>query len=126
VADLLRLDQAFLTGKILSKRLQAVLATPYVSTSDAMFFAGYGTWLSKADRLPLCAANTGCTLAPFKAHRTLSQGSGGPDPSGYALFNDLSPDDGAIAIDLNNDTGYFPHDDNDVFLEQLARLMWAR
>jgi CubicO group peptidase (beta-lactamase class C family) len=123
-ADLLRLDQAFLAGKILSRKLQSVLATPRVGAPDWPGFAGFGTGVTKANRLPMGGTATG--VAPFRTNRTLGQGSGGPDPSGYGLNNGLSPDDGSVLIDLNNDTGSYTHDDDNAFLDHLARLMWGR
>jgi CubicO group peptidase (beta-lactamase class C family) len=114
VADVQRLDRAFLAGRILSKEVRRQISTPYLAG-----YLGYGTGVVKADRFP----SGGSGVYPFKTNTVVAQSTGGPDPNSFAINNEFSPDDGTLDIEMTNDTGFF--DDNNL-QARLTRLLWAR
>jgi CubicO group peptidase (beta-lactamase class C family) len=99
-----RFDTALLAGKILSRQSLDVLFTPRMPN---------GTDLN-GDQVYMGYGGTGV----FKSSSTeVAQvvPAGGDDTWGFLVTDFFSPDNGTVAIELNNDTGAFSNDDENHF-----------
>lgn len=125
VRDLFRLDRALLGGKLISKHSQAALLRPYVNTDPGgtPLYAAYGpTWVMKAHQY---SWNDEGPLSPLNTERVVFGGTN-QEGTGFITDNWFSPDDGSIAIWLNNDAGAFTNDDDNAFVGHLPKLMWLK
>jgi CubicO group peptidase (beta-lactamase class C family) len=100
--DLYRYDTALLAGKIISQQSLAAMVTPGPVLDNNTpqgypIYAGYGFRVIKATTAP----PQGWTRAMERQVGSL----GGYDVLGFSVTNFFSPDDGAVLILLNNDTG---------------------
>jgi hypothetical protein len=48
-----------------------------------------------------------------------------PNAAGFEIDNLFSPDDGTVEIGLNNDTGYFTNDADNLYQDRLMQLLWS-
>jgi len=125
VEDVMRLDRALLGGKIISKRSQAALFTAYINDNPGgpPVYRGYGqTLVLKPHQFPGRALGT---VSPVNTEKIAFQ-NGGIDGSGFITNNALSPNDGTIAIILNNDAGMFTNDNDNYLKGHLFKLLWAK
>jgi hypothetical protein len=51
--------------------------------------------------------------------------SAGPDGAGFEIDNLFSPDDDTVEIGLNNDTGFFTNDADNLYQDRLMQLLWS-
>jgi CubicO group peptidase (beta-lactamase class C family) len=130
--DIERLDRAVLAGKIISHASVRSLITPYRYDGDpaVSVFNGYGCQVLKADQFFFHDASGGDASgstgnSSLKTNRAVFEGAG-PDWSGFLTDSWFSPDDGTVAIWLNNDTEFFDNSADNRFLDSTAKLLWGK
>jgi CubicO group peptidase (beta-lactamase class C family) len=100
--DVYRFDTALLAGKIISPQSLAAMVAPGpalgTSPEGGTVYAGYGgLGVGKASDTP----PPGWTRPHEREVGTIGGGEG----TGFSITNQFSPDDGAVLLLLNNDTG---------------------
>jgi CubicO group peptidase (beta-lactamase class C family) len=116
--DLYRFDTALLAGKIISQQSLAAMIAPGLVLDDNVpqgypIYTGYGFRVIKATTTP----PQGWTRPMERQVGSL----GGYDFLGFSITNFFSPDDGAVLILLNNDTGAVKGDEETYLRGSLMR-----
>ena len=130
--DIERLDRAVFAGKIISKASVRALITPYRYDGDpsVSVYNGYGCQVLKANQFFFhdasgSDASGSAASSTLKTNRAVFEAAG-TDWSGFLTDSWFSPDDGTVAIWLNNDTGFFDNNADNRFLDRTAKLLWGK